>query len=195
MTRALRVLLLASLSFNVMFVVGYFCAPSAGKAPESSEQAAAAVARRLGLDDQQREVFRSLRDEARKQAEELGQAADVLQDQLCSEAASPKADTAAVAELENDLACVQEVHQQSQLDHFRRFMKVLTPRQRETAARMLHAKAGDRKLRKPHVLQEFDTDKDGKLSAGERAKAMQALRERHAGGHEAKAKHRVPVNR
>ncbi len=192
MTRALRILLFASLSFNVMFVIGYLCAPSAGKAPEGPEQAATAVAQNLGLDDQQREAFLSLRNEAQQQAEELAQTASVLQDQLCTEAASPAADPAAVAELEKDLVRVQQVHQQSQLDHFRRFMKVLTPKQRENAAKMLHSKATGRKVRKAGILQEFDADKDGKLSAAERAKAIQALRERHAGGHEAKPKHRTP---
>ena len=192
MSRALRVLLFASLSFNVMFVIGYWCAPTGAQAPQSTERAADLVAERLGLDGQQREAFLSLRQEAQQQAEELAQTAALLQDQLCRESANPAADPEAVAGLQQDLADVRQVHQQCQLDHFRRFMRVLTPKQREATVKMLHAKNSDRKLRKSRVLQEFDADKDGELSAAERAKAIQALSERHAGRHEPKPKHRTP---
>lgn len=192
MTRALRVLLVASLSFNVMFVIGYLCGPTKTQAPQSTEQAAELVTEKLGLDGPQREAFLSLRQESQQQTEELAQTAALLQDQLCSESANPAADPEAVADLQQDLADVRQVHQQSQLDHFRRFMKVLSPSQREDAVKMLHAKNSGRKLRKSRVLQEFDADNDGKLSAAERAKAIQALRERHAGRHEAKPKHRAP---
>ena len=195
MTRPLRIPLLVSLSFNAMFVIGYFCTPTAGQAPESAEQAANLVAQKLGLDSRQREAFVSLRNEAHQQAEELAQTASLLQNQLCCESASPAADPKAVAELQEDLAGVREVHQQFQLDQFRRFMDVLTPRQREAAARMLHSRFGERRLRKAHVLQEFDTDGDGKLSPAERARAIRALRERHANRREGKLKHRIPEQR
>ena len=191
MSRALRVLLCASLSFNMMFVIGYLCAPTQAEAPQSTEQAATLVTRTLGLDGPQREAFLSLRQEAQQQAEELAQAAALLQDQLCSESANPAADPEAVADLQKDLADVRQVHQQCQLDHFRRFMKVLAPKQRDAAVKMVRAKNSDRKLLKSRVLQEFDADKDGKLSAAERANAIQALRERHAGKREAKPKHRT----
>jgi len=190
MSRPWRVLLLVSLSFNVMFVIGYFCTPTAGQAPESPEQAADLVAQKLGLDSRQRETFVSLRKEAHQQAAALAQTASLLQDELCSESASPAADPEAVAELEKDLADLREVNQQVQFDQFRRFMDVLTPRQREAAVKVIHSRFGDRKLRRPRVLQEFDADGDGKLSPAERAKAIQTLRERHGGRHEGKLKHR-----
>jgi len=190
MSRAWRILLLVSLSFNGMFVVGYFCTQTAGQAPESPDQAANAVAQKLGLDSQQREAFLALRQEAHQQADALAQTASLLQDELCSQTASLTADPEAVAELEKDLADVREVNQQIQFDQFRRFMDVLTPGQRETTAKMLHSRSGDRKLRRPRVLQEFDTDGDGKLSPAERAKSIQTLRERHTGRHEGRPKHR-----
>ena len=191
MSRALRILLFASLSFNVMFVIGYLCAPTRAQAPQSTERAAELVTEKLGLDGSQREAFLSLRQEAQQQAEELAQAAALLQDQLCAESANPAADPEAVADLQQDLAAVRQVHQQSQLDHFSRFMKVLTPNQREAAVKILHAKNSDRKSRKSRVLQDFDADENGKLNAAERAKAIQSLRERHTGRHEAKPKHRA----
>jgi Spy/CpxP family protein refolding chaperone len=192
MSKALRILLVASLSFNVMFAIGYLSGATKAQAPQGAEQAAALVTEELGLDGSQREAFLSLRQEAQQQTEELAQTAAVLHDQLCSESANPAADPAAVADLQKDLAAVRQVHEQCQLEHFRRFMKVLTPKQREKAVKMLHAKAGGRKVRKPGALQELDADKDGKLSAAERAKAIQSLRERHAGGREPKPKHRTP---
>ena len=60
MSRALRILLIASLSFNVMFIIGYLCGPSKAQAPQSTEQAAEMVSERLGLDGSQREAFLSV---------------------------------------------------------------------------------------------------------------------------------------
>jgi Spy/CpxP family protein refolding chaperone len=191
MSKIARLALIASLGFNVMFAVGYFCTPTSGQAPDNSEQAADLVAQHLGLDSRQRDTFVSLRTEARQQSEELAQAASLIEAQLCSESASPTADPQAVGDLQKDLADVREAHQQLQFDQFRRFMDVLTPKQRDAALKALHSKPTDRKLRKSGILQEFDSDGDGKLSPAERAKAIQALSERQKSRRDDKLKHRT----
>lgn len=191
MSKALRVLLLVSLSFNVMFVIGYFCTPTTAQAPPSTVQAADLLAEKLGLDSQQRDAFLSLRTEDRQQAEAFAQTAGILADELCREAASPTADPKTVDDLQKDLADVQALHQQGSVEHFRRFMNVLTPKQRESAAKMLAAKPASRKVRKSRILQDFDADGNGVLSPAERAKAIQALHDGHESRRETKPKHKA----
>lgn len=179
MNRLLKGFLLVSVSFNVMFAIGYFCAPSTAKAPESPDAAAADVADQLGLDDTQRAAFAALRKEADDEAEELAQHAALLQQQLWSEAADPAADPKTVEGTAKDLGAVRDAYREVQVGQFRRFMGILTPEQRQAVTERLGAQRPGLRAR---IEREFDADGDGTLSPAERGNALRTFRERFPGG-------------
>jgi hypothetical protein len=96
-----------------------------------------------------------------------------------------------VEHLTAELADVRESYRQVQFGQFRRLMDALTPQQREAVVNRIHAWQQGRPFRGLRVLQQFDTDKDGKLSPDERQKAIQTLRERWRGSPKEKAPGRL----
>ncbi len=189
MNRLLKGFLLVSVSFNVMFAIGYFCAPSMATAPGSPDASAADVADTLGLDDTQRAAFAALRKEAHDEAEELAQHAALLQQQLWSEAADPAADQKTIEDTAKDLGAVRDAYREVQVGQFRRFMGILSPEQRQAVTERLGAQRPGLRAR---LEREFDTDGDGVLNPAERENALRAFRERFPGGRP-KALHSAPV--
>lgn len=175
MNRLLKGCLLASLCFNVMFAVGYFCAPTGAEPPESPEAAAAAVADKFGLDEAQRAAFADLRREAHDKAAELARYATLLQHQLWSEAADPAADPKAIEATAEDLAAVRDAYRQVQLGQFRRFLDCLDAPQRQAIVQRFRRW---QERRGAAILEKLDSDKDGRLSPPERLKGLRNIRER-----------------
>jgi hypothetical protein len=180
MNRLLKGFLLVSVSFNVMFAVGYFCAPSTAEPPESPDAAAAALADKLGLDASQQATFASLRREANERAAELAQHAALLQEQLWSEAADPAADPKTIESTAKDLGAVRDAYREVQVAQFRRFMGVLTPQQRQA---VMERRRTQRPGLRARLEREFDTDGNGVLDPAERENALRAFRERFRGAH------------
>jgi len=173
-----RIVLILSLSFNAMFVVGYFATGTSAEPSAEPEAAAQLVAKELGLDERQREAFVELRKEAEESTQELRQAASIAEEALLKAACEPKPDPERVGTLEADLSEIRKAHQSVSYGHFRRFMGLLTPEQRDAVHEKFRARGRWHEGRRQRVLREFDTDSDGRLDEQERRKAMQTIHER-----------------
>ena len=181
MTRLQKALLLVSLVFNAMFVIGYFATSLSAESAGSAEAAARLVGDELGLDTRQRQAFLALRKEADAQKAELRQAILLAHEKLVAELCKPRRDPETVRERKIDLAELREAYRELTFRQSDRFLEMLTPKQRKGVDDRLRSH-GRRKRFDEGFVRQFDENGDGKLDPKEREKAIRAVRERKGRG-------------
>jgi len=181
MTRFQKALLLASLVFNAMVVIGYFATSLTSESAGSAEAAARLVGDELGLDTHQREAFLELRREADAQKAELRQAIELAHEKLVAELCKARRDPEMLRERQTALAELRDAYRELTFRHSDRFLGMLTPEQRQDVGQRLGRRGRHRRLRDA-FLRRYDEDGDGELNQEEREDAIRAVRGRRGRG-------------
>ena len=174
-----------SLLFNVFFAVGYMRAQAAVRlANGESNGVTRDVARELELDDDQRVVFRELRTRLRQETAIFDDGIASARAELAAEMQQPEPDPIRLDSISHRIAELHGQRDAVKLHTFREFADVLSPEQRQRIMRHMHRRpGGGPDGRRPHgkekMLRRFDANGDGVLDEDEKAKAREAIRQRH----------------
>jgi len=175
------VLLAISVIFNFTFAGAFLHARSDLETADSPEAPAKMVADELGLSEDQKKAFAEIRAEAKTKADQLRESIVLARQELWSQIAGGSGDSEQISELNGRLAELYRQYRMLPGEHARRFLGTLDPAQREAAIERIRRherhKYGYRRL-----LEQFDTNGDGRLDKEERARASEAFRSRRGGG-------------
>jgi len=181
MNKLFQVVLAVSLSFNVMFVLGYLTAGQPAVAAQeqaiTSQQAGNLVADKLHLDSNQKEQFVRLREETAARLRELRELIGQYEAVLWSEMAGPGRDWQRIASIRGELEELRRDQRELRWQQYQKFLALLTDEQRRIVEEKMRRQAGPG-VGRPDLRERFDSDGDGRLSDAERARAVQAMRER-----------------
>jgi len=180
MKRQLIWLILAmSLMFNLFFIAGYMRSQSIAARADSPDAVADLVTRELNLSDSQAAVFTDLRSSLKKAAAEYDDSIALAQQDLVDELARDEPDLDNLRDIIDRQA---DLHRQRRLagaDRFGEFVSVLSTEQRRNLSGRL-GRGPFGKHRQRRMLDQFDTNKDGKLDEQERAAAREFENSRRA---------------
>lgn len=163
-----------SLLFNVFVLLGFAQARRAvhNSAPPTDESVVKQVANELKLTDEQAKVFRELRVDSRRQADEVNETLMLVRHQLNAELRQSSPDLDLVRTLVDRESELHRMRRHVGAESFSRFVDSLTPNQRQMLSRRFDQnRRGGEDPRgggpPPFMLKKFDANRNGKLEREE----------------------------
>ena len=185
MNRLPWMLLMLSIAFNVTFVGGFFHARTVADSttPEQPDEDVVAdkVADEMGLSADQRDKFKSLREEMEAKLRDLHEATELAREEWLAETSKPSPDPEAVAAAQEEMTRLQMESRKLRFSSFQQFMNILTPEQRRRASERMGRGMHHRGPGKEDFLRRFDTNGDGVIDENEREKAREMIGKKHGG--------------
>lgn len=183
-SKALLVALGVSMLFNVFVLVGFARARTQHpRGPMNDSRMIERMVSDLNLDERQRNVLVSLRDDQRKQAEEFNENLALIRENLNAELRNSSPDLEAIRELVADEAELFHQRKLAGADMFGRFLSELTPDQRQKLRDLQRPPHREPPKLGPRIIERFDVNRNGRLDPDEMREARQEMERRRRDMH------------
>ena len=178
-SKALLAAMGVSLLFNVFVLVGFARARTQhphrpGNDPRMIER----MVRDLNLNQQQRKVLESLREDQRRSAEEFDENLALIRENLNAELRNQSPDIDRIRELAAEEADLFRQRRMAGANMFGRFLSELTPDQRQKLRDLQRPPHRDLPKLGPKIVERFDVNRNGLLDPEEMRAARQEMERR-----------------
>jgi Spy/CpxP family protein refolding chaperone len=178
-SRALLAALGVSLLFNVFVLVGF--ARARAHHPDrlmNDSRMIERMVRDLNLNEQQRNVLVSLRENQRNQAQEFDESLALIRENLDAELRNPSPDLERIRALVAEEAELYRQRRMAGANMFGRFLSELTPDQRQKLRDVTRPPHRELPKLGPKVVERFDANRNGRLDPDEARAARQEMERR-----------------
>ena len=170
-----------TLLFNIFFVAGAMTWRVPAVTDETRE--ATDVARKLGLDERQKEAFTSMRRQFETESAVIRQQLLRIRDRISEELESDTPDVEQLRHLSAQESSLLAERRNMGVDQFTYFVDMLSPNQRRDLGRRLSGHPRGRRVSpedlEKRAVEKFDTNGDGVLDDAERQQAREFARQEH----------------
>ena len=178
-SKGLIIALGVSLLFNVFVLVGFARARThLPQRPMNDARMIERMTRDLSLNDQQRKVLESLREDQRRQAEDFDQNLALIRENLDDELHNESPDLERIRQLVAEEADLYRQRRMVGATLFERFVNELTPQQRQKLREVTRSPHRELPKLGPKIVERFDANRNGRLDPDEARAARQEMERR-----------------